>query len=412
VRQKMFPKWFEMNFNVLSDMIDKGEVEIVGERDYRIPFQQTAGGRFGHYDPQLGDMGRGTSPTGNVMLQSFYSLRLNYEFDRLQIKATTSRKIAVQNPFLDCVANGVKEFQLLWDKVIHASGTALIAQANAFSNASGTTVYTMTPAFGIQLLRRGQYYTVYDSAGVTLKSAGTLYATQMNTQARTLTLSGIVPGAAANDQIAFDGVSGPTPASVRGLQYWISSAATGITAGIDRSIESQIVSKSVDGTNGLTTEAVMALYHRILKDRGVVAQGLMGICSVEQQAYAYSQMEAIQMALIEGEKANVYDRLPKLKGKKFFMWGDLPHYVDIHQDATKVHYILPSDFGKARLAPPGFYETPGKSGADARFIQLLGGSGGPAAGVWFSFLRDDDLYTIDPGAQGLIFNLPLGTLYL
>ena len=407
----MFPKWFEMKFNVFSDFVEKGEVEIVGERDYRIPFQQTAGGRFGHYDPQLGDMGRGSSPTGNVMLQSFYSTRMNYEFNRLQIKATTSKKVAIQNPFLDCVATGVQEFELLWDKIIHGDGTAFIGQALSFSNGTGVTVYTLTDSFGVQLLRRGQFYTVYNNAGTTIKSAGVFYAQQINSQARTLTFSGIIPGAAADDKIAFEGVSGATPGGPRGLKYWISSAQSGITAGIDRAQEYQIVSKSVDGTNGLTTEAVMALYHRILMDRGQVAQGLLGICSVAQQAYAYSQMIAIQMALIEGEKASVYDRLPKLKGKKFFLWGDVPHYIDIHQDAHVVNYIIPSDWGRARLAPPGFYETPGKSGPDARFIQLLGGSGGPAAGVWFGFCKDDDLYTTNPGQQGLINNLPLGSLY-
>ena len=47
---------------VLSDFINKGEVELVGERDYRIPFKIIFGGRMGHYDNQLGDMGRGSSP--------------------------------------------------------------------------------------------------------------------------------------------------------------------------------------------------------------------------------------------------------------------------------------------------------------------------------------------------------------
>lgn len=406
--------WMEADYNVLSDFINKGEVEVVGERDYRIPYQRTFGGRGGHYDPQLGDMGRGSSPSGNVMLQSFYSFRLNFEFDSLQIKATTNKKVAVQNPFLNCIAKGMQELNLLWDKIIHGNGTAFLAQAlaaNGFSNGTGVTVYTMTPAFGTQLLRIGQYYNVYDSTGTTLKSSSTLYAQKIDTQARTLTLSGIVPNAANGDRIAFEGVSGANPPGPRGLKYWISAAQSGTTAGIDRSLENQIISKSVDGTNGLTTEVVMALYHRILKDRGAVAQSLMGIASVEQQAYAYSQMLAIQMALIEGDKANVYDRLPKLRGKKMFMWGDVPHYVDIHQDATEVPYIIASDWGKARLAPDGFYETPGKSGPDARFIQLMGTSGGPAAGVWFGLTRDADLYNIDPGAQGLINNLPLGQLY-
>ena len=93
------------------------------------------------------------------------------------------------------------------------------------------------------------------------------------------------------------------------------------------------------------------------------------------------------------------------------MWGGIPHYVDIHADATTVNYIVPTDWGRARLAPTGFFETPGKTGADARFIQLYGSSGGPAAGVWFGLTKDDDLYSINPGQQGLISGLPLGSFY-
>jgi hypothetical protein len=288
VRTKLFPSWMESDFKVLSDFIYKGEVELVGERDYRVPFKKTFGGRMGHYDNQLGDMGRGSSPTGDVMLQSFYSMRLNFEFDQLQIKATTNKKVAIQNPFLQCIADGFREFELLWDKVIHGNGTAALATSNAHSSASGTSVYTMTNAFGTQLLRRGQYYSVYDSTLTTLKSAGVLYATQINTQARTLTLSGIVPNAAAGDVITFEGVSGANPAGPRGLKYWISNATSGITANIDRSVENQIVAKSVDGTNGLTVEAVMALYDRILMDprRSTEPDGLGGTGSARARLLA------------------------------------------------------------------------------------------------------------------------------
>jgi len=411
IRQEMFPLWFSQNFNVLTDLIERGEVERVGERDYRIPFQLTFGGRGGHYDPQLGDMGRGSSPTGNVMFQSFYTFRLNFEFDMLQIKATSSKEIAKQNPFLKCVADGARELVLLWDKIIHRNGTAALATTVSFSNASGVTVYTCDNLFGTQLLRRGQYYTIYDPTLTTAKSSGVLWATQINTQARQVTLSGVVPGAATGDIICFEGVSGPQPVGPRGLQYWINPATSGVTAGINRAQEIQIVPKVVDGTNGLNVDAIMALYHRLLMDRGAVAQGIVGCAAPAQQAYVYNQMMALQMNLIEGDKANAFDRLPRLKGKKIFMWGDVTHYVDIHQDQTAVPYIVPSDWGRAQLAPTGFFETPGKSGEDARFIQLYAGSGAPAAGVWFGLTKDEDLYSVNPGEQGLINNLPLAAFY-
>lgn len=407
MRKKMFPKWMESDFGVLSDFMTKGEQQQVNERDYKIPVELTAGGRTGHYDPQLGDMGRGNSPTGNFMLQSYYTLRHNYEFDQLQIEATENAQNAVQNPFVQCLANGLKEFELMWDKFIHGNGTAVVATASAFSNISGVTVYTMTNAFGTQRLRRGQFYTIYNNALTTIKSAGVLWATQINPTARTLTLSGIVPGAAADDQICFEGVSGANPVGPRGLQYWISSATTGTTAGIDRSQEYQIIAKSADGTTGLNVETVMLLCDRIKNDRGEV-NDLMGLVALAQRAYIVSQMVALQQTFLNNGEAQAIDRLPKLKGKKFWMWGGIPHYEDIHQDATVVPYITPSNFGRAQLGKTGFFETPGKSGPDARFYQLAGASGGPAAGVWFGFVMKTDLYCLDPGATGLINNLPLG----
>ena len=413
----MFPMWYTKKFNVLSDFMLKGEVEKVGERDYRIPIQTTPGGFVGKYDPQLGDQGRGSSPQGITMLQSFFNLRINFELDNMQIKATENKGVAVKNPFLQCLANGMKELEFIFDKIIHNDGTAALGYATAHSSASGYSVYTMgyqtngIQNFGTQLLRIGQKYCVYDSTLTTLKSAGLLVVTQISTQAKTVTLSGIVPNAAATDVFCLEGVSGANPQSVRGLRYWINQAQTGLTAGINRALQNQIVSKSVDGTNGLSTEVVMALYHRLLLDRGEVANGLIGVVHPAQQAYAYTQMEAIQMNLIDGSKAEVFDRQPALKGRKYFMWGGVPFYVDIHQDASTAHLILPSDFGKAELAAPGFFETPGKTGADARFFQLTGASGGPANGVWFGMTMDRDLYNFNPGEQGVIYSLPVGALY-
>ena len=412
VRQKAFPEWMEKKFNVFTDFVQKGEVEQIGERNFRVPTKLTFGGRAGTYDPQMGDMGRGSSPTGTVMIQSYFNARLNFEFDALQIKATQSKKTAIQNPFLQTVADGFREFMLYWDKWIHSNGTAQLATANAYSNTSGVTVYTLTSNFGAALLRRGQFVNVYDSTFTTLKSAGTLFINGLATRARQIVLSGVVPNAAATDIICFEGVSGPSPAGPRGLQYWISSATSGTTAGINRATELQIISKSVNANNGAyTPEMVMASYHQVLSDRGEVATGLMGLVAPPQQAQVYSNVMAIQIYDLAKSEAQAVDRLPALKGKKSFMWGDMPHYVDIHQDTTRADYVLPSYFGTARLAPTDFFMTPGKTGEQARFFTLYGGSGAPASGVWFSLTKDEDLYNIDPGAQAYTYNLPLPTLY-
>ena len=58
MRTKLMPEWLMKPQGVLLDFFEKGEYETVGERDYRIPFKKSFGGRFGHYDPQMGEIGR------------------------------------------------------------------------------------------------------------------------------------------------------------------------------------------------------------------------------------------------------------------------------------------------------------------------------------------------------------------
>lgn len=413
VRTKLFPKWMELKYNVLYDFIQKGEVEIIGERDFRVPAQKIFGGRAGHYDPQGGDMGRGSSPQGVVMLQSFFNARLNFEFDQLQIKATTNKKVAVQNPFLQCVADGFREFMLYWDKWIHGDGTAKLATATAHSSSSGVSVYTLDAKFGAQLLRRGQFVNVYDTTFATLKSANVLNITDMvvNSPTRTVTLSGVVPSAAATDLLTFEGVSGASPTGPRGLKYWISSASSGTTAGINRATESQLISKNVQASGFLIPELPMAIYHRILMDRGEVANNLLGLIAPAQQGYVASNVMSIQNYNLADQASKFADRLPPIKGKKVIEWGDMPHWLDIHQDQTVVPYIVPALFGRAQLAPTDFFQTPGVSGPSGRFFPLYGGSGAPASAVWFGLTKDEDIYCIDPGAQGLIEQLSVPSLY-
>lgn len=411
VRKGAFPVWATKKFNVLSDLIKRGEVQQIGERDFRIPFLKTYGGSIGAYDPQMGDMGRGTMPTGDKMIGSYFSLRLNFELDMLSIKATQDRKIALSDPFKDSVARGFYEFQLYLDKYRHSSGFATIGTGSTTTTSSGDQVYTLTAPFGTQLLRRGQYVNVYNT-GFTSLLAANMLVKAINSTARTVTLSGLVSGAANTDKLTFPGVtwtSGTAPTGIRGLYYWLDYTTSGTTAGVDRAAEPEIQTNYVDGSStGPTTEAVLALQDRIQMRRGEVANDLMGICPNAQRSVIWSNVQAIQRIDLGGTQAQAVDRMPTLKGKQSFMWGGIPHMVDIHQMATRIDYSVPTDFGIARLDEMKFFQTPG---SNQRFFPLYGASGAPAAGVWFGLVCDEDLYHINPGAAGVLYGLPQSGFY-
>jgi len=135
VRTKLFPFWRKRT-SCPSDFINKGEVEIVANATTAFRSRSRSVAGWVTMTISLATWARLFSPS-NVMLQSFYSMRLNFEFDQLNIKATTNKAVAVQNPFLQCIADGFREFELLWDKVIHGNGTALLATSNAYSTSTG-----------------------------------------------------------------------------------------------------------------------------------------------------------------------------------------------------------------------------------------------------------------------------------
>jgi len=411
VVRKKLDKWISMPWNVAADLIDKGEVTEVGERDFRIPAQVTNGGRVGTYNPQGGDMGRGTASSGVVMISSYFPLRLNFEIDHLSIKATRNKTIAIKNPFKAMIADAVPEFMVYRDKFLHCDGTAVLATAVATATVSSKTQYTMDANFGVMRLRRGQFLNIYDTTLATLKSSSTLYIQQWDPGARTILLSGLVTSPVATDKMCFEGTSGASPAGIQGIPYFNNSATSGTTLGINRANENEIIANSVNAAGGLTHEHGMALYHRNLKRFGKQADNMVGLCPTSQQAAIWMNVMSIQRIDLGSTQAEAVDRLPKLKGKKSFMWCGMPHMVDIHQDETRIDYIIPELWGWARLGEMDFFETPGKSGADARFFQLSGGSGGPAAAVWFGLTCEEQPYNVRPGAGGFIYGLTAPPLY-
>lgn len=405
--RKILPLWQTKRWNLALDFVKRGEVERVGERDFRIPFDTQLGGRLGTYNLNMGDMGRGSAPKGNVMIQSFFNLRLNFELPKLAIDATKNKEVSVgQSPFKKATTGAIPEFITYLDKLLHSTGSAALATGATHSLVSGNSQYVLESNFKANRLRRGQYVTVYDTTLATLKATN-LYVDRISWP-KTVVLSGAVPSAANTDVLCLDGVSGASPTAMRGLYYWIDYATSGTTAGINRATEPEIVTNSVNAAGGITHEHAMLLFHKTFERCGEAAEEALGLCPIAQEAAIYANVMSIQNFDISSWRGDMIDRLPALKGKKFFKFGNNPMYRDIHQDQSRIDYIRPSTWGRSVLNDLDWFELPG---SNQRFFHLTGASGAPAAGVWFGFTADYDFYNTAPREQGVIYGLTLGTSY-
>jgi hypothetical protein len=405
---KMLPLWQDQPWQVAYDLIErKGDLDKIGERDYRVPVDLAIGGRVGTYNPDFGDMGRGSGPEGNFLISSYFPFRLNFELSHLAIKATADKSVAAANQFKVTVKKAVPEMMQYLDKYFHSDGTALIAQAVAHSSVSGTSVYTLDAARSSKLLRRGQYVTIYNNAFDTVISSAVYRVTGIDNVNRTVKLSGVVPGAGATDKITFEGVSGPTPAGFKGLYYWHSIATSGMTGGINRANEPEVIANGVDGSGGLTPLMPLLAYHRVVDRRGEMADQVVGLASLAQHAAAINNVVVIQTLDISKGVPSSIDRLPKSLRNRSFELGGIPIYLDRHQLNDRIDIFPPAVWGRTQLDPLHFYEAAvGQGGETQRFFELTGGSGAPAAGVWFGLTIDQDYYCANPGAAVVIYNLP------
>lgn len=91
-------------------------VEKMSERDYRIPYLLTNGGKVGTYDPNMGGLGRGSSATGGYMVSTWFPLRLNFELSELETIATEDKEKAIKSKFKMAMASAMPEFALYLDK--------------------------------------------------------------------------------------------------------------------------------------------------------------------------------------------------------------------------------------------------------------------------------------------------------
>lgn len=398
----MFPKWYS-ELKVASNLFGKGENIKVSERDLRIPTKNQTGMQWRTVNPNMGSLGRGGYMSGVTMISTFYPLAAAFELPQLAMDATKTSEQALRNALKEALADGVPEFTRGVDQAWHAAnGTPLVGTATAQATVSGNTVYTMDSNFTVKLLRQGNFVTVYDSTGVT--SRGRFQIGSIDWSSKKAQLIGTVPSAAATDLLYYDGVSGANPIGLHGLPYFIDYTTSGTTLGIDRAAVPEIRSNGVDCSGGLNHQLGLMLLHKIYDRRGELADGLVGLCSTNAQFTIVGEIMNIARYDIDGGNT-MKDLLPDVTTK--FKFAGVGQMLDPFENQSRIDFINPKLWGKAELSPMGFHETPGGQ----RFFPPYAADGGVALGVLFYLTVNTDFFSYDPGAQGVLYGIPINSGY-
>src|SRR3989442_5829636 len=376
VRDKI-PLLYERDDILLAMIQQRGDVEKVSSRNMRLPLQLVPGGKAGSYNPDGGDLGRGSGTTYDVAQVTPIFFKFAVEITKLLEYATNAREKAIENAAKREVANGMKQFRAFLDKVLQTAGNGVLG---TIGSVSGTTLTMNTPP-GAALVYVGQTIQIYDTTITTNRGSCNVVAADPISTTQTITVDALPAGTVATDVIVHDGLSGAQPTSLFGIKYHQNNATTGTWLNLNRATYPvQLATPRVNAGNAaLTPSNVRLAINKVRKALGINhLSKLIAYMAVEQE-HAWEDLGiTVSQIIKEGGGSNGNDLDLLFSGRKTM--SGIPIKSSVNADQTRVDFLDLSHWGRAVLKDIDFYEVNGNT-----VFPIYGASGGLAASYIFYF---------------------------
>ena len=397
------PVLFEREDTFYS-FIEKRPVQVVSERDMRIPLELRPGGKFGHFDSDGGDLGRGEGPVFDKAIINTVNLKHGVEWTKRAEWATDDRRKAVVNTLRHLLATSMAEFRRNVDSLSMQGGDGVLGTIGAFSSAGGTTTATLNvDGFGARLLRYGQNINVYNSTLTTNRTVAGERAISFydgpNKQIKFLDVAGTANG----DKIVVSGLAATPPVSLLGVPYHHSSASTGTWLGFDRALVPEIRGNSVNAAGGLALPHARLAMNKV-GDRVGMGKGKQVTAWMHPaQLVAYEELG--MMASVINKSPGGREKLDLYYGENMTIAG-IPIKTHFSWDKTRIDFISSDAWGRAEMHAPGFYTVDGR-----RIFEIRGASGGVATSQIFYICASFNFFIRNPAEVAYIYGLTVPAGY-
>jgi len=385
--------------------IEKRPVEVISNRDMRLPLEIRPGGNFGHFDPDGGDLGLGDGPTFEKALISAAYVRLAIQWTKKSEWVTDDSRKAVLKTFSHLMAQSMKEFRRHNDSLCMTAGDGVLGVISAVTvntPAGFDTITLDTDGYGARLLRDGLTINVYSSALTTNRTLGAEKKISFyDLASKIIRIPTGTTGIVAGDKIVVQGVSATPPVSILGVPYHHSGASTGTWLGLDRATIPSIRGNRVNAAGALALPFPRLAFNKI-GDRlgsenlktGVTAW--MHPC----QFQAYEELGQLVTVLNSADKVNDLYAGDNLK------LAGVPIRTSYSWDKKRIDFIVNDAWGRAEVKPVGFYESDGK-----KIFEMRGQSGGVATSSIFYIVAAWNLFMRNPVAGAFIDGLTVPSGY-
>lgn len=383
--------------------IEKKDVEVISARQMRGPLEIKPGGKFRFFDPDGGDMGRGSAPRFDKFVLTAQHILYAVEYTTLTQWVTDDKRKAVINNVQRLLATSMREFRRHCDAMAVGSGDAVIGVVSSVSTAASVDTITLDSTFGAKLVRFDQDFNIYSSDLLTNRTSAGEKTVTFHDQANKIIKAAATAGIATGDLIVASGLSATPPVGIKGVRYHHSNASTGSWLGFDRATTPEIRANRVNANSSSLALAFPRLALNLAADRvGMDNVGDFQAWMHPSQAQAYEEL---------GFLVTQINQTGESKGLDLYFGGAMqmagaPVRKSFNWDRTRIDFTNMSYWGRGELHPAGFYSTD-----KGRIFELRGGSGGLASAMIFYLVASFDLFVSNPAGCAYIDSLEVTSGY-
>jgi len=382
--------------------IKKQNVSVVSAREMRAPLEIDPGGNFTYFNPDGGDLGRGSGPIWQKAVLTPVYMSLGIEYTKLAQWATDDMRKAVQNSVRYLTATAITEYIRQLNSQIQGNGSGTIGTINVVATSGGVDTYTCnSDGYGVRLMRTQQFVQVFDSTLTTNRGQGQI--TQWDVENQKIQVTPAIAGATSGDLLVTAGISTPTALpGLYGVQYNDSNASTGTWLGFVRANTPQIRASNVAGGGSalslpLARLAVNKIGNRIGENNKLRPMAWMHPC--QKQAYEeIGQLVSLIYKEPREEKLDMYFDGMQMAGA--------PVKTDFNWNMKRIDFIPEGVWGWAETQPIGFYTTDGR-----KIFEIRSASGGVSAADIFYMVSGRQSYVKNPASIAYIDNLAIPAGY-
>lgn len=382
--------------------IKKRDVEVISQRQTRVPLELRPGGSFQYFDPNGGDLGRGGGPTYDKAVLNSVFMSENIEYTKLVEWSTNDNRKAIANGVRKLVAGALKELRRQIDGQLMQAGDGVVGTISVVAISGGTDTYTLgTDGFGARLVRSGQTIQVFDATLATNRGAGVI--TGYDVENKQIQVTPAVLGAIATDKLVVLGITTPNSLpALYGVPYHHSNASTGTWLGMSRSATPEIRASRVNALGSalslpLSRLAINKIGNRVGIDNNFNPKAWLHPC--QKQAYEdIGQSVSIIQKQAKEEGLDMYfDRM------SFAGAPDKPSY---NWNMKRIDFVTDEVWGRGETLPIGFYKTDGRT-----IFEIRSASGGVATADIFYMVNGFQTFVNNPAACAYIDNLAIPAGY-